>query len=194
MFFSGASLNPTVTRGVRSLHKPDLRRRTLPSQYRTVKLRPTKRSPLFSSTAQRTGACRYMKTMSTPLQDLRYSLRTLRKSPGFASVAILALAVGIGANTIIFSLVNAVILKPLPYREPGRLVRVREAIPKLVPNPMAFSAPDVPLLQKWNQAFESVASYEPQELDLSGQGQPQRIDAARISANLLETLGVSPSL
>src|SRR4051794_37137612 len=105
--------------------------------------------------------------MSAFFQDLRYALRSLRRYPGFTTVATLALAVGIGANTVIFSLVNAVILQPLPYREPGRLVRICETIPKITAEPMHFSAPDVLVFQRLNQAFEGTAAYEGRQIDLS---------------------------
>src|SRR2546423_3882644 len=130
--------------------------------------------------------------MATLLQDLRYAARTLRNSPGFSVIAIVALALGIAANTAIFSLVNASLLRPLPFKEPDRLVTVRERIPKLMPKPVPVPAPDVLDIQNQNRVFESAGAFTSQQMDFSGTGEPRRIRAARITAGLFPTLGVSP--
>jgi len=130
--------------------------------------------------------------MTGLLHDIRYALRQLRKSPGFTSVAVLTLALGIGANTAIFSVINAVILRPLPYRDPGQLVLVRESIPMATPEPIPVSAPDVLQLQQHNRVFDGVAGFAGEQLDLSGQGTPQRVPVARVNASLFPTLGVEP--
>src|SRR5713226_3812033 len=97
--------------------------------------------------------------METLLQNVRYTIRTLRKSPGFTAVALLTLALAIGANTAIFSVVDAVVLRPLPYRDPDRLVMVKEWIPQATPDPIPVSAPDVIQFQRQNSVFDAVALF-----------------------------------
>lgn len=125
-------------------------------------------------------------------QDLLYGVRMLRKSPGFTAVAILTLALGIGATTAIFSVVNAVLLQALPYHNSSRLMLVREKLPKFFPNPMSVSAPDIGVMRRENHVFTGVAAFTGRELNLSGAGAPERIVAARISANLFPVLDASP--
>ncbi|HXT87223.1 MAG TPA: ABC transporter permease, partial [Verrucomicrobiae bacterium] len=127
-------------------------------------------------------------------QDIRFALRMLRKSPGFSITAILTLALGIGATTAIFSVVNAVLLKSLPYQNPDRLMLVQERIPKLSNAAIAVSAPDIAVMQRENHVFESIAAFDTESLNLSGTGEPQRVAAARVSANLFPTLGASALL
>src|SRR5438477_11844134 len=93
------------------------------------------------------------------LQDIRYGVRQLRRSPGFTAVATLTLALGIGVNTAIFSVVDAVVLRPLPYKDPNRLVMLKENIPLASPDPIPVCAPDVVQFQRQNQVFESVAAF-----------------------------------
>ena len=129
------------------------------------------------------------------LHDLRYAFRTLVKSPGFAAVAILALALGIGANTAIFSVVNAVLLKPLPYRDAQRLVLIQERIPKIASQFFAVSAPDVLDIARWTRSLDAVAAFESQRANFAaGAQEPSRLTGARISANLIPTLGIAPML
>src|SRR5258708_39846491 len=132
--------------------------------------------------------------MNTLLQDLRYALRTLRANPGFTAVPVIALAAGIGANTAIFSVVNAILLRPLPYSHPGQLVLIQERIPKLGEDYMPVSAPDVLDFQSQTRAFTGVAAFENGELNASGRSEPVRVKAARVTANVFSTLGVSPAL
>jgi predicted permease len=128
------------------------------------------------------------------LQDLRYGQRVLRKSPGFTAVAVLALALGIGANTAIFSVVNAVLLSPLPYPNADRLVLVKEVLPHAGPQPFLVSGPDISQIQKLNRVFERVGGFRVWTYEFSGKGEPQRVTADRINSNLFEVLGVQPAV
>lgn len=128
-------------------------------------------------------------------QDLRFGLRILRKSPGFAAAAILTLALGIGANAAIFSLVNAVLLSPLPYSNPDRLVVVKELLPNIGPTPLdggAISGPDISLIQKMNHVFDAVGGFRVWTYELSGRAEPERVTANRVSSSLFDVLGVQP--
>jgi len=126
-------------------------------------------------------------------QDLRYSARALRKSPGFSLVAILTLALGIGANTAIFSVVHALLLRPLPYKDAGRLVRLWPTNVKTGLLPYAITS--YPGFMDWknqSRSFEQVEGYVPRSFNLTGGDQPQRVYGLRSSAGLLTLLGVTP--
>jgi len=127
-------------------------------------------------------------------QDVRYALRQLRRNPGFAAIAVLTLALGIGANSAIFSVVDAVVLHPLPYRDPKQLVLVKERIPMASPEPVPVCAPDVVQLQRENQVFNSAAAFVGGAFDLSGQTAPQRVVAERVNSNLFSVLGAEPAV
>ena len=130
--------------------------------------------------------------MTTFLQDLRYALRMLAKSPGFTAVAILTLALGIGANTAIFSVVNAVLLRPLPYPEANRLVFLgewSEQIPE-----MSISMANFNDWRTQNKSFESMAAYQSDNVVLTGRGEPERLRLRRITAGFFPTLRVKPIL
>src|SRR5215467_943281 len=126
------------------------------------------------------------------MKELRQAARILLKSPGFSAIAILALALGIGANTAIFSVVNAVVLRPFPYREPGGLVLIGESIPKLGPPLLTVPAPDTVDFKDQNQVFDGVASFQNTGYELSGRGQPVKVRAARVAASLFPVLDVNP--
>ncbi len=130
--------------------------------------------------------------METMWQDIKFGFRMLARNRGVTIIAILALALGVGANTAIFSIVNGVLLRPLPYREPGRLVWFWEIQPTLPTAP--FSGADYLDYQSQNQTFESVAGVRALSSNLTGQGQPERIQIAVVSTNLFSTLGVQPVL
>jgi putative ABC transport system permease protein len=130
--------------------------------------------------------------LETLWQDLRYAARMFGRNPGFAAVAALTLALGIGANTAIFSVVNAVLLRPLPYAEPERLVTIFYHHPILglwIANDETFL-----MWREQANAFEKVAAYTERTVDLSGNGEPERLTAALVSADLFSTLGVNPAL
>ena len=121
--------------------------------------------------------------------DLRYAFRVLRKNPGFTCVAALTLAIGIGANTAIFSVVNAVLLRPLPFRDPASLCLLTERMPEF-----PVLGPSWLNLQDWraqNRSFESVAAARNTTVTLTGAGEPERLQAQQASAGLFPLLGVS---
>ena len=132
--------------------------------------------------------------LETLLQDVRYGLRTLLRSPGFTAVAIITLALGVGANTAIFSIVNAVLLRPLPFDNPSRLVVLHEGVPEIGYPKMEFSPPDLAVFAREQKSFSALGAYQDEHLDISGQGEPERIPAARISASLFPMLGAQPVL
>ncbi len=125
-------------------------------------------------------------------QDIRYGLRILAKNPGFTAIAVIALALGIGANSAIFSVVNAILLKPLPYKDPDRLVMIWEeathlGFPKDTPPPANFV--------DWRQqstVFEGMAATSYRSFNLTGVGEPERLDGRRVSTDLFDLLGVKP--
>jgi predicted permease len=130
--------------------------------------------------------------LETVWQDVRYGARMLRKSPGFTTVAVLTLALGIGANTAIFSVVDAVLLRPLPYRDAGRLVLLRETNARV--GEVSVSYQDFLDWRRQSHAFSGMAAAHGVGFDLAGIGQPQRISGYGVSPNFLSLLGVSPLL
>jgi len=125
-------------------------------------------------------------------QDFVYALRTLRKSPGYAAVTILTLALGIGANTAIFSVVNGVILKPLPYASPERLVFITSQFPTLGFDQFWVSAPEFIEFAEANRSFQQVGAYRAGAVNLGTPEQPRRVNAAVITSELMPVLGVAP--
>ena len=131
--------------------------------------------------------------MDTLLQDLRYSLRRLAKSPAFTAIVVLTLALGIGANTAIFSAVNAVILRPLPYREPHRLVTIEHMYPSLDME-APVSVPGFLDYEKKGRSFESMAVQSGWQANLTGVGEPVRMQGQRVTGKFFTTLGVPAML
>jgi predicted permease len=127
-------------------------------------------------------------------QDLRYAVRSLRKRPFFAAIVVTTLALCIGANTAIFSIVDSVLLRGLPFRQPDRLVAVSEILSDVMSGDIPFSAPDYEELVRRNRSFQQLGIYSNQHYELSGRGEPDRLEGARVSASLFPTLGISPSL
>ena len=127
-------------------------------------------------------------------QDIRYGFRMLLKKPGFTAIAVLTLALGIGANTAIFSVVNAVLLRPLPFAEPDRLVMVYEKRLKLGRTRNPVSAPDFIDWRAQSTVFENMAAYTWWNANLTGGDEPERIMGTVASAGLFPTLGVKPAL
>ena len=127
--------------------------------------------------------------MDTLRQDLRYAFRRLLKSPGFASVALLTLSLGIGANSAIFSVINRVLLEPLPYAEPERLVALYHVSEG---ERSAMSGPNFTDLRKLSQTLSDAAAVAGSRVILTGEGDPVRLDSAEVSAGLFDLLGVQP--
>jgi putative ABC transport system permease protein len=129
--------------------------------------------------------------MSNLWQDVRYGFRVLLRAPGFTTLAVLILGIGIGASTTIFSAINGVLLRPLPYADPDRLVTLWESNPH---QPTARAGTSAPAFIAWrdgNRTFDGLAAYRLWGFDLSGTGEPERLLGARVSANLFSLLSVS---
>ncbi|MBZ5617823.1 MAG: ABC transporter permease [Acidobacteriia bacterium] len=125
-------------------------------------------------------------------QDTRYAVRNLRKNLGFTSVAVLSLALGIGANATIFSVFYGVLLRPLPYRNPERLVSVGRVAPG--EHVGGVMTPELVAWRAGNRAFEGLAAWDDEHLNLTGAGTPERIATASVTSNFLDVLGVQPTL
>jgi predicted permease len=131
--------------------------------------------------------------MSGLIQDIRYAMRQLWKNPGFTAVAVVTLALGIGANTAVFSVVDAVMLRPLPYRHPEQLIEA-QSVNTHNPQPSAISYPDYFDWRSQNHTLENLVSYHDNEFTLTGLDRPIQVDAEVVSWNLLPALGMSPEL
>jgi len=132
--------------------------------------------------------------MGALAQDFRYGVRMLRRSPGFTAVAIVTLALGIGANTAIFSVVDAVLLRPLPFHDPDRLVMVWEdathvGFPRNTPAPANYLD-----WKAQNHTFDDLAALRSRSFNLTGEGDPEQLDARAVTANMFPLLGVKPAL
>jgi predicted permease len=171
-----------------ALMADDYRRRGLPADEALRQARLQFGS--VSATVENYRDQRGLPLFDSIAQDLRYAGRAIAKTPGFAATAVLSLAIGIGANTAIFSLVNGVLLQPLGFAEPNRVYAVRELAPTIAPvNPMH--------LLEWGSrcpSLEAVALMRSGRGQLSGGGDPISVRGARVSYNLLELLGVRPLL
>jgi predicted permease len=133
-------------------------------------------------------------TIHTLRQDIHFSLRMLRKSPGFTAVALLTLALGIGANSAIFSVVNAVLLRPLPYTNPGRLVYLYSQFPTLGFDDFWISPPEYRELQQRAHSFSSIGAWRTGRVNVAATDNPVRVTSAIVTAEFFTTLGVSPLL
>lgn len=184
-------LEDEVRSHLEMLEEENLRRGMPPEEARYAALRSFGG---VDQTKERYREQRGLPFVDSFFQDIRYGLRGLRRTPGFAAVAILTLALGIGANTAIFSVVHAVLLRPLPYRDPGRLVYISEFWPhetpvKTVPNP------DFANWSEHGQLFDGLAAYGGgAEVNLTGMGEPERLSGARVTADFFALLGVEPIL
>jgi len=127
------------------------------------------------------------RTLEATWQDARYALRTLRKAPAFTAVVLLTVALGIGANTAVYSVVSGVLVRPLPFADPDRLASIWPAT--------TISNAELEYLQQHSRAFSAVAAFSPGwGIPLTGSGEPRQLDAARVSTNFFQTLGAQPML
>ena len=134
----------------------------------------------------------FPRDVETLVQDLRYGFRTFVRQPAFALTAVLALALGIGANTAVFSVVYAALLKPLPFDHPGQLIYVHDTYPA-VPS-ASVSWPKFVALRDGNRTLSSLAAIAPQNVNLTGRGEPQQVVSFAVSGDYFTLLGVLPHL
>src|SRR5882672_3268490 len=132
--------------------------------------------------------------MKTLWHDARYGMRMLLKKPGFTLTAVITLALGIGATSVIFSFVNGILLRPLPYKDSDRLVLIQETVAKrggesIGVNPLNFLD-----WREQNRVFTGVAAFSGNDFLLTGGGEPEELSGANISYNTFEILGVAPIL
>jgi hypothetical protein len=132
--------------------------------------------------------------MRSLTQDIRYALRTLGKSPAFVSITVLTLALGIGANIAIFTLVNAVLLRPLPFREPDRLVRIFDDLPGAGAKDAGMSVPEMQDLRERSGVFEQISATNPISAALTGGDRAERIETLATSPGYFELLGATAAL
>ena len=138
---------------------------------------------------QRRGA-----VVETTIQDLRYGVRLLRRSPGFALLAVLTIGLGIGANSAIFSVINGVVRKPLGYPEPDRLMFITSQFPALNFQRFWVSPPEYFDFKEHTRAFSAVGAYTTGAMNLSAGDQPERVNAAFVTSNMFDVLRVKPQL
>jgi len=141
---------------------------------------------------------RGLPALDTLMQDLRYTFRMLRRDSGFALVAVLILGLGIGANVAVFSVVNTMLLRPLPFRDPQQLVRIVEKNPKAGESSKTYTADATQDFQQQNHSFQSVSGYfaftPPDNVKLMGKDQPLPVTGILVAEGFFQTLGVEPSL
>jgi len=134
-----------------------------------------------------------MELMRTCLQDLRYAVRNLLRSRSFAAVAAVTLTIGIGANSAIFSIIDTLLLRPLPFRDPGQLVRLYET--EAAPGHYPFAGPDFVDWRAQNKTFQDMAMFGwSGDMNLSGEGRPDHVFGVPTQANFFTLLGVQPIL
>src|SRR2546423_3202003 len=132
--------------------------------------------------------------METIIQDIRHGARSLLKRPGFTVIALITLALGIGANTAIFSVVNAVLLRPLPFKNPDRVMMVWERRPNSHAANLPVSGHEYAAWKERSQSFDALALVQPDGVNLTGRGDPVTVSAARVSADFFSVIGIAPVL
>jgi len=157
-----------------------------------------KRFGNLTSITERTRAMAGLSFLDSAIQDARFALRTFRRAPAFTTVAVLTLAVGIGANTAIFSAVNALLIRPLPFVHPERLMKVSMVVPARNGNPprtdMVWSYPKFTAFREAQHVFQSLALYTDDQVTISGDGEAERVRTETVNSSYLPTLGIQPSL
>ncbi|MCC7125328.1 MAG: ABC transporter permease, partial [Acidobacteria bacterium] len=129
------------------------------------------------------------------VQDVRYGLRTLARHPGYTLLAVLTLGLGIGANTAIFSVINGVLLKPLPYAHGDRLVVVRQSAPLSGQSTVGVAIAEYfDYREQAANVFDGLVEYHQMNFDLLNRGEPDRVDTGVVSANFFDLLGIQPIL
>ena len=132
--------------------------------------------------------------MGTFVFDVRHAVRALLKAPVFTAVTVLTLALGIGANSAIFSLVNAVLLRPLGYQQPERLMMIHEAIPESKVPRFGVSPADYIDLTAYQTAFTDIGAYRTRSFELSGTGDPEQVTGVQLSSSVFPILGVNAAI
>src|SRR5258707_6955300 len=127
-------------------------------------------------------------------QDIRYGLRGLRKAPGFTAVAAITLALGIGATAAIFSVVNTVVLRPLPYKDANRIARIQSIVPMFPDFELGASKPDFDDIRSGVHALEGAAIFQERALNLTGPGAPEQLRMAAVSKEFLPLFGIPPAI
>ena len=138
------------------------------------------------------GSWQFRNPVPSLLSDARFGLRTLRKNPGYTAGAVFTLALGIGATTTVFSQVNGLLIRPLPYAEPDRLVQLSETAPGI--SSMDLSFPDFRYWQQHTEVFETMFAFDDARFALASDGRTERVEGAVVSASMFSTLGVTPIL
>ena len=147
----------------------------------------------FEQAKEECRDARGVRALEQVWQDLRYGARMLRKRPAFTLVAIITLALGIGANAAIFSVVYGVLLQPLPYAEDDRLVILMQSYPEKGLNTWGISQANFALYRDHNQSFEKIAAYNSPGFNLTGSADPERLQGAAVTADFFDVLGVQPA-
>ncbi|HEU5132891.1 MAG TPA: ABC transporter permease, partial [Pyrinomonadaceae bacterium] len=132
--------------------------------------------------------------MESIITDIRFGLRSLLKRPGATAIALVTLALGIGVNTAIFSAVDSILFRPMPFSDPDRLVSVWEQTPSLGIQQNQAAPANFFDLRNQNQSFEALGAYGPLDINLTGAGDPERLDGQLVSANVFSILGVAPAV
>src|SRR4029077_16936134 len=149
-------------------------------------------SRYFLQRTREGGSARGDCSMISLWQDVRYGLRVLARNPGFTAVAILTLALGIGANTALFSVVNGVLLNPLPFPDPDALIAVYSKSPSFPQGSISY--PNFLDWQKENRSFSFLTALRADDYNITGAGEPERVHIHMISADFLPALGLQPLL
>ena len=176
-------LDELVDEHVRRGLAPDAARREALKRFGSVAL-----------ASERTRDVDTFRWLSDLWQDVRYTARTLGKNPGFAVVAVVTLALGIGANTAIFSVISGVLLKPLPYANGDRLVLVRQSAPLAGRADAGVSIKELYDYREQSSVFSNLVEYHQMNFDLLKRGEPDRVSTGVVSHNFFDVLGIKPIL